>query len=378
MTENVRLRILHLILVLGETNGQYNEHCLPMMHERDLSICTFFPPKLTPPNEIRLFPGDGSLGGFFRALRRALDAAQHDVIHVHAPQSGGLVVVALLAWGRYRRLRRSLVYTVQDSFYDYPLHNKVLTLFSLVTYGRVIFCSQAALDSIPALFRRIVRRRARVVPNAADIERVDRALAGHSSSRGTVPFKLISVGRLEAVKDPATVVSAFEAAGSDRARMTLIGAGALESSLARQVEELDLAQRIELTGLIPRDAVFRQCADADLFISASHGEGLPVAVIEALAAECPAILSDIPPHREVLDGADFIPLVPVGDVDGFAREIRRFQAMPHEERARIGRKGREHVVARFTLPIMHAAVEEVYRESGTSSGQVSRPARTSR
>ena len=373
--DNSRLRILHLILVLGETNGQYNEHCLPLMHERDLTVCTYFAPKLTPPTEIALFAGDGSIRGFFRAFKAALDAKSYDVIHVHAPQSGGLVLVALLMWRRFRRLRSSLVYTVQDSFYDYSLRNQILTLISLGGFNRIIFCSRAAYQSIPFPWRRLVSAKARVVANAADIARVDRAvqrLEGGSSRSGP-PFVLAWVGRMEKVKDPGVVVSAFAAVPDSDTRMVMVGAGQLESAVASQVAGLGLENRVELTGLIPRDEVFVRCAEADLFISASRGEGLPVAVIEAMATECPVILSDIPPHRELRDGAEFIPLVPIGDIEGFAREIRRFQAMSPEARADIGRRSREHVLARFSLPIMHAGTEAVYRERHPRVGVAVRP-----
>jgi glycosyltransferase involved in cell wall biosynthesis len=373
--ENSRLRILHVILVLGETNGQYNEHCLPLMHERDLTICTYFEPKLTPPAEIALSPGDGSIRGFFRALKAALDAKSYDVIHVHAPQSGGLVLVALLMWGRFWRLRSSLVYTVQDSFYDYSLRNQVLTLVSLGGFNRIIFCSRSAYESIPSPWRRLVSAKARVVANAADIARVDRAIRRleGANSRSGRSFLVAWVGRMEKVKDAGVVVSAFAAVPDADTRMVMIGAGQLESEVARQVTSLDLEHRVELTGLIPRDEVFVRCAEADLFISASRGEGLPVAVIEAMATECPVVLSDIPPHRELRDGAEFIPLVPLGDIDGFAREIRRFQEMAPEERAEIGRRAREHVLARFTLPIMHAGTEAVYRERVPPVGVAVRP-----
>lgn len=362
--ENARLRILHLILVLGETNGQYNEHCLPLMHERDLTICTYFKPKLIPPPQIALFVGDGSFRGFFRALRAALDAKAYDAIHVHAPQSGGLLLVALLAWRRFLRLRSSLVYTVQDSFYDYSPRNQLLTLMSLAGFDRIIFCSHAAYESVPSVWRRIVKGKARVVPNGADIARVDRAINGleRRDSKTAASFTVVWVGRMEEVKDPAVAVSAFAAVSDPTTQMVMIGAGQLESAVASQVRNLGLNDRLELTGLIPRDEVFVRCAQADLFLSASHGEGLPVAVIEAMAAQCPVVLSDIPPHRELMDGADFIPLVPIGDVEGFADEIRRFRKMSPEERADIGRRSREHVLARFTLPIMHAGVEAVYRE----------------
>ena len=76
-----RLRILHVIFLLGETNSQYNEHCLPVMDVRDLSICTYFEPKLQVPDEIEVFSGDGTLRGFIRAIGSAVRTSTYDVIH---------------------------------------------------------------------------------------------------------------------------------------------------------------------------------------------------------------------------------------------------------------------------------------------------------
>ena len=357
-----RIRVLHLILMLGETNGQYNEHCLPLVGVRDLSICTYFVPRLTPPKEIALFAGDGSLRGFFRTLRAALDAKRYDVVHAHAPESGALLVFALLLWRRSRRLRPSLVYTVQDSFNDYRLRNQALMLITLGAFDRVVFCSRAAYDSLPRPWRWVVRDRWRVVQNGADIDRVDRAIAAAPMTRDDRRFTVLSVGRLEDVKDPMALLDAFARGTDQHERLVVVGAGALESAMVARAGALSLGDRVIFTGLIPRDEVFVRCAIADVLVSTSHGEGLPVAVIEAMAAGCPVILSDIPPHRELADGADFIPLVAPGDIEGFAHEITRFREMSPEDRLEVGRRCRDHVTARFTLPIMHAGVEAVYRE----------------
>jgi glycosyltransferase involved in cell wall biosynthesis len=356
-----RLRVLHLIIVLGETNGQYNEHCLPLMDERDLAICTYFRPQLEAPPQIAVFAGDDTLRGFFRALGAALDAREYDVIHAHAPHTGALLAAGLVLHPGRWRLFRKLVYTVQDSYYDYKPRNKVLMLPAIATFRRVVFCGHAAFDSYPRPWKRLVGKRARVVQNAADLERVDRA-ASAAGPRNGATFDVLSVGRLEKVKDPLTVLSAFQRAGDERSTLTFVGAGTLEGRLEREIESRRVADRVALAGLVPRDDVFARCAKADLFVSASLGEGLPVAVIEAMAAGCPVVLSDIPHHREVADGADFVPFVRTGDVDGFAREIERFQAMSPEARRAIGLEGRRLVSGRFGLPTMHAAYEKVYRE----------------
>ena len=356
-----RLSVVHLILMLGETNSQYNEHCLPLVGSRDLTIVTYFPPRLTPPPEIAVFAGNGSVRGFFRALRAALDAKRYDVVHTHAPESAAMLVVALVLRRRFRSLRPTLVYTVHDSFYDYSLRNQALMLFTLRAFRRVVFCSRAAYDSFPRLWRWLVRDRWRVVQNGADLERVDRVLAA-SAPPDKDRFTVLSVGRLEKVKDPLALVSAFGAGADPDDRLVFIGAGAQGSAAAARAAELGLQDRVLFTGLIARDDVFRRCAAADVFVSTSHGEGLPVAVMEAMAAACPVVLSDIPPHRELVDGTGFIPLIPPGDVDGFAREIRRFRHLPAEDRLELGRRCREHVTARYALPMMHAGYEEVYRE----------------
>ena len=356
-----RIRVLHLILMLGETNSQYNEHCLPSVGTRDLTIVTYFVPRLSPPPEISLFAGDGSVRGFFRALRAALDARRYDVVHAHAPESAALLVFALLLRRRFGRLRPSLAYTVHDSFYDYSLRNQVLMLLTLRAFKRVVFCSRAAYDSFPRLWRWTVRDRWRVVLNGADFERVDRVLAG-SPPPERDRFTVLSVGRLEKVKDQLTLVDAFGAGADPEDGLVFVGAGAQAPALEARARELGLQDRVLLTGLIARDDVFRRCAAADVFVSASHGEGLPVAVMEAMAAACPVVLSDIPPHRELVADAAFIPLVPPRDVEGFAREIRRFRHMSTQDRLELGRRCREHVTSRYALPMMQAGYEAVYRE----------------
>ena len=355
-----RVSVLHLIHVLGETNSQYNEHCLPTRDVRNLAICPFFVPELVPPPDIRVFAGDSSVPGFFRALDRAVRTRRYDAIHAHSPQTGTMLALFLLAHPG-RRLRGSTVYTVHDSFHDYKPRNKLLMLPAFVACKRIVFCSEAAYRSFPWLLRALVGSRARIVQNAADLARVE-----HVVSRVRRPpatrFTVLAVSRLEPVKDPFVLLRAFRNGTDIPSQLVIVGAGRLGPAVADHIERFQLADRIEMTGLIPRDEVFARCTEADVFVSVSHGEGLPVAVMEAMAAGVPVILSDIPPHRELVGDADFVPLVPPGDVAGFAREIRRFQDMSGELRSQIGARCREHVRRRFTLERMQSGYDAVYRE----------------
>lgn len=354
-----RLRVLHVIINVGETNSQYNQLCLPLAETQDVSICCYFPPEIQPPPSIGLWSGQGSLVGFFRALRDAL-REDPDVISVHAPQTGALVVLFALISLRWRSIRRRLVYTVRDVFYDYDRRDQALMLVSLLTFARVVFCSRATYDSLPRIAKALVGEKWHVVQNAADIDRIDSVLARQTEPKET-HFTALSVARLEPVKSPFVLLDAFATLDDGEWRLAYIGRGSMESELRERIASKHMEDRVEVAGLIPRDEVFARLAKSHVLVSASKGEGLPVAVIEAMAARCPVILSDIPPHREVADGATFIPLVTPDDVEGFATEIRRLREMSADELLELGRRCRAHVLARFTLPIMHEGLEAVYR-----------------
>ena len=92
----------------------------------------------------------------------------------------------LIRQPRRRELFRSLVYTVHDSFYDYKLRDKIFMLPIFATFRRTVFCGRAAHESYPALWRAVLRGRGRVVPNAADLDRVRTAVSGDGSPQRSV------------------------------------------------------------------------------------------------------------------------------------------------------------------------------------------------
>jgi glycosyltransferase involved in cell wall biosynthesis len=359
---NPRLSILHIILALTPTNGQYNEHCLPMLNKRDITICTYFGCiwGITPPAGITLFDGDNSLRGFFRALRAALEEREYDVIHVHTPHAGALLPMTLLMSGLCRKLRPSTVHTVQNSFQCFKLRHKLMFIPGFVFFQQLVFCSRASYESFPILYKWLAGDRVHIVQNAVDIDRIDRVAkaeqVGHDDH-----FTIATVGLIK-IKNPFTVLEAFRQCNDQASKVVFVGKGNLRPVLAQEVEKSGLQKQVQLTGMIERDSVFEYFVQADLFVSASFGEGLPVAVLEAMACRRPVILSDIPPHREIAEGVDFIPLVQPDDVAGFAREIRKFREMPVSERTAIGQKCRQLVEERFSLPAMHAGLEEVYAQ----------------
>jgi glycosyltransferase involved in cell wall biosynthesis len=362
-SSKIKLSILHLVISIGETNAAYNEHCLPLANERQIAICTYFPSTITPPANIRFYPGDGSINGFFHRLRAALDAKHYDVIHVHSPHLAMLFLIA--TWfGKYRLFAKSAVVTVHDSYVNYKLRNRLLFLPVFASSPKVICCSRASFNSFPALYKWIAGERLAVVQNGLDIARVDR-IAKKFCDQAPVQtnnFSVVAISRLVDIKNPFAVLSGFQQSMDQNSRLTYIGEGSLRHALTTMSQEIGVGSQVEFTGLIPREKVFEHLLKADLFVSTSRGEGLPIAVLEAMACSRPVLLSDISPHREIAENVDFIPLVPPDDVRGFAQKIKKFAAMSPEERAMIGQKCRELVEKRFSLDAMHAGYEAIYTQ----------------
>lgn len=367
---NRHIHILHLLLSITETSGAYNQHSLAVSNTRESSICTLFKSNLAVPQEIPLYEGDNTVVGYFRALRSALAAKRYDIIHAHSPHVGFLFVIAnLFAMGKFLS---QAVYNVQNSYQNYKLRNKLLMIPIFAFFKRVVCCSQACLESFPSIYKWLAGDRLRMVPNGLDIERVDRVIGNESRLLSSDIFTVVSIGRLIDIKNPSTILKAFQQIATQPSRLIFIGEGYLRDPLMTEIRLRGLEEQVELTGLIPRDQVFANLSRADVVVSASHGEGLPVAVIEAMACRCPVILSNIEPHREIATGVDFIPLIEPNDIDGYSRELTRLRSMTATERAVIGAKCRKLVEERFGMKAMLDQYEQIYAEILQNPPELSR------
>ena len=86
----------------------------------------------------------------------------------------------------------------------------------------------------------------------------------------------------------------------------------------------------------------------DIFAFASHREGMPNSLLEALAIGVPAIAFAIPAVLEIDAGAGALLLVPPLDTVQYAEALVQLAASP-ADRVRLGEKGRERVLARFMV-----------------------------
>jgi glycosyltransferase involved in cell wall biosynthesis len=128
----------------------------------------------------------------------------------------------------------------------------------------------------------------------------------------------------------------------------LCGDGPLRGALARRIGELGLTERFVLAGF--RSDLHALLLGWDLAVLPSHTEGLPVAVLEALAAGVPVVATAVGGTPEVIEDGVCGFLVPPADPRALARRTAELLA-DDEARRRMGQSGRQRVRAKFSLEV---------------------------
>lgn len=192
------------------------------------------------------------------------------------------------------------------------------------------------------------------IQNGIDLDRFknrDKILSRNELGFENDVFIFISTGLFLERKHNDEIIKAFLKMGQKNARLVLLGDGPL---LQKMKSQYATEKQIFFAGKVANVAQY--LSSADCFVSASDSEGLPNAVLEALACQVPVVLSDIPQHREILDELpDCGMLFPVRDVESlttkmaqilegktkFSNEIRKLlDASPFSTKA-MGKKYKE-------------------------------------
>ncbi len=167
------------------------------------------------------------------------------------------------------------------------------------------------------------------IPNGVD-------LAAFAGPRHEETGLVLYVGRLNAQKRLDVLLRAI--ARVPRAKLELAGEGEEKGALEALARELGVSERVRFLG--PRSDVALLHARAQVFVLPSASEGLPNALLEALAAGTPTVATEIPGTKDVARHEKEALLVPPGDEAALAREITRLL----DDRALAGRlsaQGRE-------------------------------------
>jgi colanic acid/amylovoran biosynthesis glycosyltransferase len=146
-------------------------------------------------------------------------------------------------------------------------------------------------------------------------------------------------------------------------RCQIVGDGPMRPELERRVAELGLAGIVRLAGALPQDEVARRLGASTAFVLPSvvapdgQMEGIPVALMEAMAAGRPVVASALSGVPELVEHGVSGLLVPPGDAPALAAALQRLLADPELARG-LGERGRQAVERGFRLDATVAALLE--------------------
>lgn len=324
-----------------------------------------------------LAPGFPNIGGnplspslFLKQLKMS---STFDLLHAHPPQLAATFYSAIV---RKWLSKRPLVITSHGFATPDYISNRMLPLFKLANAGARFSLSRA--DAIIALTqheRSLLTRfagpeianRIHVIPNATsiskDIVRRFKTEQVREELGFDKQFIMLFVGILRWQKGVRYLIESLRDITNSNCILLIAGDGVQKEELMRSVPS-KLARRVKFLGKVNRDTLFRYYTACDAVVLPSLHEGFPTVLPEAWMFSKPVILSDIPTHREIIEG--YLPrakdlLVKTRTATGLAQSIQYHIDNPGLRR-KLGEEGRRAALANFTWPTVSEKILSLYRK----------------
>lgn len=226
--------------------------------------------------------------------------------------------------------------------------------------ARFVLVNAAAVGAAHASERGLPVEKVVVVPNGV---RDDPARARPMSSPGS--FKVGTLGRLSRLKGVHHLIVATSrlAASGVPVSVAIAGDGSEADALREMASSAGMVDSVRFEGFVPDERAGEFLAGLDVFVLASHTEGLPFTVMEAMRAGLPIVASRVGGVPEMVeDGVSGILYEP-GDEVALAAALERLWRDPEMAR-RLGTAARRRYEERFTLEAMHEGIRHAFIAGG--------------
>lgn len=239
----------------------------------------------------------------YKMLRSIINNEHFDIIHCHTPVGGALT---RLAARKSRKKGTRVIYTAHG-FHFYkgaPLKNWLLyyPAEKLCSYFTDVLITINKEDHALAQKKMRAKKIAYVPGVGIDLEKYKPVQISDENKRKEFGIPdgsiwILAVGELIPRKNHETLIRVVS--DIDNVYLTIAGRGELCDYLQNLVDELKLSQKVKLLGF--RSDISELCAAADIFAFPSFQEGLPVALMEAMASGLPVVCGRIRGNTDLID-----------------------------------------------------------------------------
>ena len=195
----------------------------------------------------------------------------------------------------------------------------------------IVFQTEHARD----YFDDSIKKHSRIILNPTKNEIYDISYTGERKN-------IVTAGRLSNIKNQLMLIEAFaKIAGTTEDNLLIYGEGELREKLQCRIDDLNMKDRIFLMGNSSK--LHEEIKSAKVFVLSSNLEGLPNALMEAMAIGLPCISTDClgGGARMVIEDGKNGFIVPVKDVDAMAEKLSYLLSLSPDERESFGKNARE-------------------------------------
>jgi glycosyltransferase involved in cell wall biosynthesis len=285
------------------------------------------------------------------AMARQLRRDRIEVLHGHNPGGHHFAAVA----GRFAGVPLCVnTRHSATSSTGQPYQERYFRWVEPLTHHVVFVCDYVRRELEPRLL--YPARKCSVILNGSPL---DPFLAQPASPGKAAPaLRFGAIGRLVPAKGHAVLIEAFSrmAAKAPQATLHIFGYGVLEDTLRAQIRQLGMESRIFLEGRTADPA--GALASLDIFVFSSVNEGLPLVILEAMAAGLPVVSTRVGGVPEVAPENLFPWFADPGDAAGLADAM--LAAAQSGELVRVGKAGRDLAAARYGIQHMSRSYEALY------------------
>ena len=190
---------------------------------------------------------------------------------------------------------------------------------------------------------------------------------------GEGPLRVICTGRLVAAKGHHILLQALDQLQQRGIELhtTLIGTGPELASLEAFVKSRGLGHNVVFTSALSHAETLNLVRSADIFVLASFAEGIPVALMEAMAFAVPCVATTIAGIPELIHSGQDGLLAAPSNVDALADAIESLVVDP-DLRCYLGGAGRQRIIRDYNLPLNHERLAVSFQQLVADAAEASR------
>lgn len=281
------------------------------------------------------------MGPMFR-LWKAMRAFKPDVVHTHH------LYELIYAWPGALFTGARIIHT-EHEFYSLMKPNasfrlRLLSLFCRAVTGVNVETAAFLKEKVG-----IPSRKVYTVVNGINLERFGRCRPDRASLGLNENDLIVGIiARLSQVKDHPMLLRAFRMVAEKlpQARLLIIGDGPIRQQLEQLAGEFGLGKMVRFLGT--RSDIPELLSCMDIVVLSSKEEGLPLSILEAMAAAKPVVATDVGGVSTVVRPGETGLLVPAGDNEAMASALLSLLETP-EKASQMGRNGRRLIEQNYDL-----------------------------